>query len=264
MTNAAVAAERLGWAPLQAEATALVAESSARGAALRLLGSAGVRLHCTPSAELLDDLERPAKDLDLVTARSSRGVVRELLESRGYQADRDMLVAMEGERYLYRHPATGLEVDVFVDRLEFCHTIDLRGRLALHALTIPLSDLVLHKLQIVHLTQKDLIDLAALFAAHDVDGAGPEQIDAGYIGGLLARDWGFHHTATANLATFRERVVRGALALREEHRERALHGISALQAEIEASPKSRGWRLRARVGERMQWWQDVDEDREAY
>jgi hypothetical protein len=31
-----------------------------------------------------------------------------------------------------------------------------------------------------------------------------EAIDAGYVAGLLARDWGFHHTATANLAGLRD------------------------------------------------------------
>jgi len=36
----------------------------------------------------------------------------------------------------------------------------------------------------------------------------------------------------------------------------------ALLAAIRDAPKSVRWRTRARVGERMQWWQDVD-DREA-
>ncbi|MGH2944414.1 MAG: glycosyltransferase, partial [Solirubrobacteraceae bacterium] len=35
--------------------------------------------------------------------------------------------------------------------------------------------------------------------------------------------------------------------------------VDGLLAAIEAAPKSVRWRARARVGERMQWWQDVDE-----
>jgi hypothetical protein len=37
-----------------------------------------------------------------------------------------------------------------------------------------------------------------------------------------------------------------------------------LREAIDAARKSRTWRLRARVGERMQWWEDVDDRRDTY
>jgi len=40
--------------------------------------------------------------------------------------------------------------------------------------------------------------------------------------------------------------------------------IPAPLAAVEAAPKTLGWRLRARVGERVQWWQDVDEREATY
>jgi hypothetical protein len=253
-------APRPGWAAVHDEAVALVAEAGARGQVLRLVGSTGIRLHCPPAAAALDRLGRPAKDIDLVCRHEDRKGLRRLLEDRGWRVDRDLLVAMEGRRYAFSHPERGLELDVFVDRMEFCHTIELRDRLAARELTVPVEDLLLQKLQIVRQTVTDRMDAAALLATHPVgesDDPG-EAIDPGYVAGLLARDWGFHHTATANLAALRDEVAGNGSAATVRGR------VDALLGAIEAAPKSVRWRARARVGERMQWWQDVDEREAVY
>jgi hypothetical protein len=239
-----------GWDEIHPEAAALVAAASDRRLTLRLVGSVGIRLHCAGAASALDRRGRPAKDIDLVCGREHRKGVRALLEERGYQVDRDLLVAMEGTRYAFAHPGTGVEIDLFVDRLQFCHTIELRERFARHAATIPIDDLLLQKLQIVEPVTTDLMDLAALLETHEVAAGADsaESIDSGYVAGLLARDWGFHHTATANLERLRAAGEAGSQ-----------RGMAALLGAIEAAPKSLKWRARSRIGERVQWWQDVDE-----
>jgi hypothetical protein len=256
----AAAPPRPGWEAVQREAVELVAAAGARGAVLRVVGSTGIRLHCPPAAAALDRLRRPAKDIDLVCRHEDRTPLRRLLEERGWRVDRDLLVAMEGQRYAFTHPRGGLELDLFVDRLEFCHTIELRDRLARREVTVPVEDLLLQKLQIVRPTVTDRMDSQALLATHRV-GTGVddgEAIDAGYVAGLLARDWGFHHTATANLAALRASPPgNGGGRLVGER-------VDALLAGIEAAPKSVRWRARARVGERLQWWQDVDEREAVY
>jgi hypothetical protein len=253
-------APRPGWAAVHSEAVALVGAATARGQVLRLVGSTGIRLHCPPAAAALDRLGRPAKDIDVVCRHEDRKGLRRLLTERGWEVDRDLLVAMEGRRYAFHHPASGLELDVFVDRLEFCHTIELRDRLGARELTVPVEDLLLQKLQIVRQTVTDRMDVAALLATHPVGaGSAPgEAIDPAYVAGLLARDWGFHHTATANLATLRDGPAGNGAA------ETVRGRVDALLAAIEAAPKSVRWRARARVGERMQWWQDVDEREAVY
>jgi hypothetical protein len=253
-------APRPGWTAVHDEAVALVAEAAARGQVLRLVGSTGIRLHCPPAAAALDRRGRPAKDIDLVCRHEDRKGLRRLLEDRGWRVDRDLLVAMEGRRYAFSHPERGLELDVFVDRMEFCHTIELRDRLAARELTVPVEDLLLQKLQIVRQTVTDRMDAAALLATHPVGESGDpgEAIDPGYVAGLLARDWGFHHTATANLAALRDEVAGNGSAGTVRDR------VDALLGAIEAAPKSVRWRARARVGERMQWWQDVNEREAVY
>jgi hypothetical protein len=213
----------------------------------------------------MDALARPAKDIDVICRAGDRNAVRRLVEERGYQVDREMLVATEGTRYAFSRN-DGMIIDLFVDRLEFCHTIDLRDRLANHAHTIPIEDLLLQKLQIVELMPSDVVDAAALLATHAVgEGSDPETIDSGYIAALLARDWGFHHTVMGNLAVLDECVRRGDVdglgaALTTAVRERA----DALRETVAAAAKTLAWKLRAKVGERAQWWEDVPAEREHY
>ncbi len=189
------------WADLSAEATRIVSEAGEAGVTLRVTGSAGIRLHCTAPGEFMDLLGRPAKDIDFVVPEKHRKGMRRYLESRGYVTDRDLLIAMEGTRYSFTHAENGTALDVFVERLDFCHTIEIRSRLHKHPITLPVEELMLAKLQIIEMTVTDIMDVAVILATHQVreDDTVPEAIDGKHISGLLASDWGFHHTATRNL-----------------------------------------------------------------
>jgi hypothetical protein len=255
------------WDRLQREAAAIVGDAQRRGVTVRVVGSTGIRMHCDAASAAMDGSARDAKDIDLLVSARQRAPLRRLLEENGYVTDRDVLVAMEGMRLCFRHPRRAIDVDVFVDKLEFCHTIELERRLDQHPTTLAAADLLLQKLQLHELTNNDLLDASIVLATHPVvDGeASAEEIDGGYIARLLSRDWGFHHDAVANLGQLRTALVAGdAVPLAPQHRSRARGGADALAAMIEAAPKSRGWRLRARVGERMQWWDDVNERVETY
>ena len=203
-------------------------------------------------------------------------MMRQVLEQAGYVADRDLLVAMEGRRYAFVHPDRAIEVDVFVDRLDFCHPVEVRGRLGEHPLTLPVEELLLSKLQVVQPTATDLMDATAILLSHPVAAgsagsagsaggdctADLERVSVSTVAGVLARDWGFHHTATRNLDRLASHA--GTVEIAAGERARLLESIVALQAAADAAPKTLGWRLRARVGERLQWWQDVDEREATY
>ena len=251
------------WEGLQTEAVAIVAAAEGQGVTLRVVGSAGIRLHCPAPGPLMDRLGRPAKDIDFVVPQRHRKGMRRVLEDRGYVIDRDLLIAMEGARYSFAHREHGTEIDVFVERLDFCHTIELAGRLSAHPVTIPIEELLLQKVQIVEMTTTDLIDVGVLLATHEVGEDGPEEVDAAHIARLLARDWGFHHTSTRNLERVRQRVAAGeAIDVGAERAIQVQRGVGRLMSAIDAEAKSLAWRMRDKVGERKQWWQDVD-DREA-
>ena len=253
---------------LRLEAESLIAGAADAGMTVRVAGSMGIAMHCAEASAAMDAAERRAKDIDVVVRHGDRARLRAWLEARGWAVDRDMLVAMEGERFAFRHPDTGLDLDVFVERLQFCHTIELESRWARRATTLPIEDLLLQKLQIHDPKPADAIDTAIVLATHEVGAGGDgiddaERIDGEYVAAVLARDWGFHRDATANLERLAGATDAG-LPIQASGAARAREGATRLLATIAAAKKSRGFRMRARVGERMQWWEDVDEREDAY
>jgi hypothetical protein len=263
------------WDGITAQAASIVAGAGEAGVTLRVLGSVGIRLHCAAPGPLMDALDRPVKDIDLLVPEKQRKPMRRYLESLGYVTDRDLLIAMEGTRYCFRHPDGGAELDVFVERLNFCHPVEVKSRLHLHQVTLPIEELLLAKLQIVELTTTDVMDLGVILATHDIGAVAgsaaidPEVIDARHLAGLFAKDWGFHHTATRNLRKVAELCRPGGTTPRNpsltgERHAHVTERVEVLLAAIDAEPKSLAWRMRDKVGERKQWWQDVDEKEATY
>jgi hypothetical protein len=100
---------------------------------------------------------------------------------------------------------------------------------------------------------RDYKDALAILLDHP---PGPDGIDAAHIASLLGSDWGWWRTATMVL----ERVDRYARELDGFDRSGLVHErVQQLLAAIEAQPKSRRWKLRARVGERARWYELPEE-----
>jgi hypothetical protein len=250
-------------AQLADEATRLIQLAGARDVQLRALGSVGVYMRTSRQAIFGKIARSPLKDIDLVASSEHRDRIRKTFEDAGYSVDEDMLWSSEGRRFAFARVVAGeqIDVDVFVDQLRMCHTLMLTPRLQIHPLTVSLADLVLQKLQIVELTREDRQDIGALLLEHPFGEEARDAIDIDYITGVLADDWGFCHTALMNLAK-----VRGGLS--EANFDPPDRGVidaraGELATAIENAPKTRKWRLRAKIGERKKWYDDVEEERAA-
>ncbi|HEY6759771.1 MAG TPA: hypothetical protein VI318_09780 [Baekduia sp.] len=229
-------------------------EAAAADVALRLIGGVAVWVRC-PSARTAP-LARTYGDIDLVGRARDRKAIVAFLEERGFEPDR-MFNALHGASRLNFHdPRRDLPVDVLLDRFAMAHALDLRDRLAADALTLPLADLLLTKLQVVSINAKDLRDICALLLDHDLDAAG---IDLARILDVTHADWGFEHTIHRTIATLTERI--GDFGLESAAAERIIARAEAIAAALDAAPKSAKWKLRARVGERARWYEEPEEAR---
>lgn len=240
----------------------LVDRARERGLELRILGSLAYRLHCPANLALFEAMQRDLTDVDLAARGDQRKAVRAFLEELGYEIDHDLLVTTEGKRYAFSERSSSMVVDVFFDELFFCHPIPLRDRLALDFPTITPTDLLLEKTQIVEINPKDIKDSLVLLLEHRVDGSGPDTIDGSYIARLLASDWGFYYTVTTNLDRLRRHVGDGALT--GEQAAVVSGRIDELSKAIEEAPKTGRWKVRARIGPRKKWYQEVAEKSETY
>ncbi|MBA2311796.1 MAG: hypothetical protein H0V97_03240 [Actinobacteria bacterium] len=243
-----------------AEALRVVEEADGQGIRLRILGSLAYRLHCPENIELFAKMERGLTDIDFAAERKQAREIRALISSKGYVEDAKLTMATEGGRYYFEHPETGLGIDVFMDELYFCHPIPFKQRLHLDKPTIPLADLVLEKMQIVEINLKDVKDTLVLLLEHDVGGGehGKETVDGEYIAGLLSNDWGFYYTVTQNLQKV-ENFIPEFDVIPKHQGETISKRIAQLVEAIESAPKTAKWKLRARIGRRRRWYQEVNE-----
>jgi hypothetical protein len=139
-----------------------------------------------------------------------------------------------------------------------CHTINFKGRLELDYPTITLTDLLLQKIQIVKLTENDVKDIILLFLEHDVGDIDKEVINARFISTLFSKDWGFYHTATTNLNRIKH-LLPTQDGLSEEDQKVVAIKIDDLLRLVINEPKSKRWKIRARIGTRKKWYNDVEE-----
>ena len=236
----------------------LVEQAKGQGLELRILGSLAYRLHCPANIDLFEAMKRDLTDIDFAARGDQRKQAREFFTGLGFLIDQDLLVATEGKRYSFTDPSTGMLVDIFFDELFFCHPIPLAKRLALDYPTITPTDLLLEKMQIVEINPKDIKDSTILILEHANASGSSDAIDAAYIAKMLAADWGFYYTVTTNLEKLRAHVAKDD-SLRPEQRELIDGRIQELLDAIENEPKSGKWKLRARVGPRVKWYQEVAE-----
>jgi hypothetical protein len=237
----------------------LVDLAAQHGVVARAIGGVAIWLHTPVVRE--PPFSRTYEDVDLVVAGSGRRAVDDILAAAGLAPDSGFNAVHGRERRIY-HGAGGEKVDAFIGNFEMCHTLPLEDRLEVDHPTVPLAELFLSKAQIFELNAKDARDLLALVAGHDVTDHDRDSINALRVAELCGRDWGLWRTTTRTIETL-HRVVRADDAL-AAHAENVRERLAKLSGAMETAPKSLKWRARARVGDRVAWYElPEDPDRSA-
>lgn len=242
---------------LTTEARRILEAALPAGLSLRLTGSLAVQVRC-PRFGHLARAGRDFHDLDFAAYKREAKRILELLSALGYVEDREVVVVSEGARAIYRNANNRLHIDIFFDRLDFCHVIALAGRLEADRPTLPLAELLLGKLQIFRIAEKDLIDIAVLLLEHGFSDSDREGINLKRLARLCAEDWGLWRTASINLEKL-ERFAKSHQALDPAQKARLGEQSGALRMRLETEPKPLAWRLRAKVGDRVKWYKDVED-----
>ena len=246
-----------------AEARRIVEAADAAGLPIRVVGGVGVAL-IAPTVEQLRPV-RTYHDIDLAAPAGAPAIAR-LMAGLGYGASTGFNALNGAERMLFHDPG-GRRVDVFIDTLRMCHELSFRQRLTAWPLTLSPADLLLSKLQIVELTDRDGQDVLALLADHALSEVEGEGIDVRRIRDVCTRDWGWWRTVDDSLAGLVSRWEEASSAgaagagAPPEASSRALERARDLRARLAAAPKSIGWRLRAIVGPRLRWYDTPEEVR---
>src|SRR4030066_34043 len=228
------------------------------GIILRVIGSLAFQLHCPHFGYLQAAMGRAYTDIDFAAYNRQTKEIQGLMARLGYQENREVFIVSEGERSIFERPELGIHLDVFYEKLAFSHVISWNGRLEVDYPSIPLAEMLLEKMQIVKINEKDVIDTVMLLLEHPLGENDQETINIKLIAGLCSTDWGLWRTITMNLDKV-QRLAQGYTQLTPEQKETIDSQVKTALGRIEGEPKSLAWRLRARVGDRVKWYKDVDE-----
>jgi hypothetical protein len=241
------------------EAARIMDAARAEGVLLRLIGAVAFSLHCQKFSHMQEMLGRSFSDLDFASYGANATKISKFFPEVGYEED-FMVTRLFGRNRLVFHARnhTNRHCDVFLDKLEFCHTIPFEGRLEIDNLTVPLAELLLEKMQIVKLTEKDAIDAVMLIREHEIGDSDNETIKSTYMAQLCAKDWGLWKTFTINLDRLKKFIADKEKLSNEDKKDINLK-IDQLWARIDNEPKTTAWKLRARIGEKRKWYKDVED-----
>lgn len=222
-----------------------------RNLTVRLLGGTAIKLRC-PSATHRS-LARKIPDIDLITLRKDSRPLSEMFIELGVQPNK-MFNALHGDRrMLFTDAKNDRQIDVFIEIFEMCHRFDFRKRMLLDDVTLPLADLLVTKLQIIEINEKDYKDVSALLLDHALSEKDEkESINAAHIASLCASEWGIYKTLTRNLDWTKNYV--GQMELEPDKKQLLLFRIGALLERIEKEPKGLSWKMRAKVGDKAVWY----------
>jgi hypothetical protein len=249
---------KTGQQPLEdliAEADRVISAAHAANVPIRLTGGLAIRRRHRSAT--MAPLARSYADLDLATtSKVGHRAITEFMERLGYVGD-PMFNSLHGnERLYYQDPSRDRHVDIFVDAVRMCHVINFKQRLLYLDDTLPVSDLLLTKLQIVQLNMKDMLDIMAVLHDQTIQANAHDAIDSTYLEDVWGGDWPMWRTSRGTLAKTKEIAP---TVLDAAGMEPVTNNIDALEEILRSGKKSLRWSMRARVGERVKWY-DLPEE----
>lgn len=257
---------------LMVEARAIIDQGNARGVVLRLTGGLAVRHYAID----LEFAERQYSDIDLIGLKRQVAEVGQVFRDLGYVENKHVSMATGNGQLQFFTPEGGAaavtesalpvfaevppsdHIDVFLDAMRMDHQVDFRDRLEINTYAIDPADLFLSKLQIGNLNEKDVHDILTLIKDVYVDfQPHPGVLDLHHVAAVCAADWGLYIDVMNNIDTVVDNVADYDLSPRDAARVRRT--LELAQDMMTEQAKTLRWRLRARIGKRVRWYSEVEE-----
>jgi hypothetical protein len=239
------------------EALRIVQTAQQQGVTLRLLGGLAIRLH-SPSARHRS-LARPYPDIDFATPNKQASKIEKIFADLGYSANKNFNLFNGDVRLLFYDDENRRQIDIFIAQFMMCHKIPVTERMSLEPLTIPLAELLLTKLQIFEMNEKDIRDVCALLLDHPIGENDNETINLNRITQLTSDDWGLWKTSMLSIGKVKRYVLTTEM---EPPQHDTLNArLKTLESALQNSPKSMRWKMRDRVGDKVKWYELPEEVR---
>ncbi len=243
------------------EARRLTDAAQKEGLILRVMGPIALHYYFPDYVDLYRRMERLGErvftDIDYASYGKNRGKIVPFFEKQGYELEKRAAMMSGGTRHIYFGPRIPM-IDVFFDKLDYNHPINYQGRLELHPHCVSLTDLLLQKLQIVKINDKDLKDAMLLILAAQIGEDDKNKINFKYLAKIMSDDWGFYYTSIMNLNKI-QAAIYGVPVLSEQERLLIKENAETIIKIIEMEPKSGKWKGRAKTGTSKIWYKEVSD-----
>jgi hypothetical protein len=223
---------------------------------LRLLGATAIRSRSETAKKMSQS--RKLTDLDFVAYKKDRKKIEGIFARLGYAPNSTFNMLHGDERLMFF--GSDFKIDVWLEVFRMAHTFNFKDRLAVDNVTLPLSDLLMTKLQIVELNEKDVRDLICLLNDHDLsqNDENHEMINVGRLADECSKNWGVYKTFTMNFNKIRTLLPKYEAEAGLVDPKIVLDRIDRILSAVEAAPKSMGWKMRAKVGDKRPWYETPD------
>jgi hypothetical protein len=244
-----------------AEARRLIEEAQKQGLILRVMGPIALHFYFPEHVDLYRRMERLGErvftDIDYASYGRHRGKIVPFFEKQGYELEKRAAMLSGGMRHIYFGDRIPM-IDVFFDKLDYNHPINYQGRLEYHPYCVSLTDLLLQKLQIVQINDKDLKDAMLLLLAGQIGEDDHNKINVTYLAKLLSDDWGFYYTSIMNLNKV-QAAIHGVPVLSDQDRLLIKENAETIIKLIEMAPKTGKWKGRAKTGTSKIWYKEISD-----
>lgn len=243
------------------EARRLSEVAQQQGMVIRVMGPIALHYYFPQYVDLYRRMERLGErvftDIDYAAYGKHRGKLVDFFLKQGYLFDKDTMMYFGQERHIYYSSHIPM-IDVFYDKLDMNHCIDYRGRLEIHPHCVSLTDLLLQKLQIVQINDKDLKDAMLLLIAAPLGESDEGMINTRFLAKRMSDDWGFYYTSTTNLNKVKS-YLDNVPVLDTQQRETICAKADQIIKALDDEPKSWKWKLRANTGTKKLWYKEVSD-----
>jgi len=247
--------EKMGlFALVEEEAERIVRNAADCGVTLRLMGGVAVQCHCHgPHIAHL----REHSDIDLFGLSEQYDSILTVFQHLGYPPNIEFNTWYGRTRLQFLKGEHQKNVDVFLDRFDMDHALNFRSRLWLDDLTIPITDLLLTKLQITRFEAKDARDVVAILEDHELGHRDErETINLDYLGNLCSQDWGLYRSVMDNIDRIREFTGQDAFGIRRS--EDLTQKVETIRRSLMTTRKGLRWTARSIVGDKVEWYNEVE------
>jgi hypothetical protein len=237
---------------LVGEAKTLISEATKKGVILRVFGGVAIRSHCPSAAQ--SPLTRRLADIDLFGLSKQSTAIQMVFADLSYLPARSFNALHGNKRMMFFEPKSQVRRDVFLDWFVMCHKFDFRKRLDIDTFSIPLADLLMTKLQVVEIEERDFKDIICIILDHELANSDVEEtINQKYIADICSNDWGIYTTFAHNLV--KAQTYLQGLELENSKKALVEAKMQTFAKAIEQAPKSMKWKSRSLVGEKMPWYE---------